>query len=114
VALAAGGEVRATEEALRGRSGRVAVGVRPEKLRLGGEAANRIDGRVSEVAYVGVATQYVIETAAGAVSAYVQNTERGATGPAPGAAVTLSFSPEAVFVVPLSDGLATTEEGTEA
>jgi spermidine/putrescine transport system ATP-binding protein len=46
VRLEGGGEIRVLPEALEGRSGPVAVGVRPEKIRLGSDAVNRIDGRV--------------------------------------------------------------------
>jgi spermidine/putrescine transport system ATP-binding protein len=102
VALDAGGEVHATAEALAGRSGRVAVGVRPEKIRLGPGEANQLAGRIAETAYVGVATQYVVETASGAVHVYVQNTQAAARPAARGDEVTLSFSPEVVFVVDAS------------
>ena len=84
---------------LSGRSGRVAVGVRPEKIRLGPEEVNRLDGRVSERAYLGVATQYVVETPHGSIQVYAQNIRPGAEGAEPGEPVTLSFSPDAVFVL---------------
>ncbi|MDQ5821573.1 MAG: ABC transporter ATP-binding protein [Actinomycetota bacterium] len=82
-----------------GRTGRVAVGIRPEKLRVDGEDANRLPGRVTESAYVGVATQLIVTTAAGPLTVYVQNTEPGARAPRPGEPITLSFSPDATFVV---------------
>ena len=85
--------------ALDGRSGRVAVGVRPEKVRLGASEANVVEGRVSERAYIGVSTQYVVTTEHGPLVVYIQNTEPGAHAVAPGDAVTLSFSPDAAFVV---------------
>ena len=46
------------------RAGRAAVGIRPEKIRIGppGEGENSLAGTVKETAYVGVATQYVVET----------------------------------------------------
>jgi len=103
VRLDAGGEVRVAAAALAGRSGRVAVGVRPEKIRLGAAEVNRLTGRVAEVAYLGVATQYVVETAHGPIQVYVQNADRGARAAAPGQGVTLSFSPDAVFVVELTE-----------
>ena len=98
VRLDGGGELRVSPEALAGRSGRVAAGVRPEKIRLGADGINRIEGRVVESAYVGVATQYVVETAYGRIQVYVQNVEPGTRSPA-GDGVTLSFSPDVVFVV---------------
>ena len=99
VRLDGGGEVRVPPAALDGRSGRVAVGVRPEKIRLGDSEPNRLAGRVVETAYVGVSTQYVVETGAGAVQVYVQNAEPGAATAARGQQVTVSFSPDAAFVV---------------
>ena len=82
------------------RAGRVAVGIRPEKIRLGppGEGDNSLSGTIKETGYVGVATQYVVETGAGTLIVYVQN-----DGSAPwlqaGAAAVLSWSPHAAFVV---------------
>src|SRR5207249_1007346 len=61
VRLDAGGELRVPAADLRNRSGRVAVGVRPEKIRLGAHEVNRLEGHVAERAYVGVATQYVLD-----------------------------------------------------
>ena len=84
---------------LGGRSGRVAVGVRPEKVRLVAGAGNELPGTVTETAYVGVATQVIVTTPAGVVSVFAQNTEAGAVPPAPGTHVTLSWSPESTFVV---------------
>jgi spermidine/putrescine transport system ATP-binding protein len=82
------------------RSGRVAVGIRPEKLRLGtgAEGDNSLAGTVRETAYVGVATQYVVDTGAGTLSVYVQN-DGAAPSLQPGASTTLSWSPHATFVV---------------
>lgn len=84
---------------LGGRSGRVAVGVRPEKVRMVAGAGNELPGTVTETAYVGVATQVIVTTPAGVVSVFAQNTEAGAVPPAPGTHVTLSWSPESTFVV---------------
>jgi spermidine/putrescine transport system ATP-binding protein len=82
------------------RTGRVAVGIRPEKIRIGPprEGDNSLAGTVKETAYVGVATQYVVETGAGTLIVYVQNDGSG-TSLQPGAAATLSWSPHATFVV---------------
>jgi spermidine/putrescine transport system ATP-binding protein len=97
VRLADGTEISVSSNA---RTGECAAGVRPEKIRLGdGGGSNRLSGRIKETAYVGVATQLIVETAAGTVSVYSQNAEAGAAPPAPGAPVTLSWSPEATFVV---------------
>jgi len=99
VRLDAGGEICVAPAALAGRSGRVAVGVRPEKIRLGTSEPNRLEGRVVERAYVGVATQYVLQTAHGPIQVYVQNLEPGVQNGAPGEGVTVSFGPDVVFVV---------------
>jgi len=82
------------------RMGRVAVGIRPEKIRIGppGEGDNSLAGTVKETAYVGVATQYVVETGAGTLIVYVQN-DGSALSLRPGAAAILSWSPHATFVV---------------
>jgi spermidine/putrescine transport system ATP-binding protein len=96
VRLDDGTEVRVPAEAIAGRTGRVAVGVRPEKIRLGHGEENRLTGRLLETAYVGVATQYGLETKAGNVSIYVQNSEPGANEQSP---AEISWSPDSTFVV---------------
>jgi spermidine/putrescine transport system ATP-binding protein len=101
VRLDDGTVVRVPNEALRGRSGRVAVGVRPEKIRLGHGEENRLSGRLLETAYVGVATQYVLETRAGNISVYVQNSEPGAREESPSQ---ISWSPDSTFVVDSTEG----------
>jgi spermidine/putrescine transport system ATP-binding protein len=97
VRLADGGVVRAPAAA--GRSGEVSIGVRPEKVRLGTQEENRLAGEVRESAYIGVSTQYIVDTSAGAITLYVQNAEAGAPSVQPGDQVTLSWSPDATFVV---------------
>lgn len=99
VRLDGGAEVRVGRSALAGHSGEVAVGIRPEKIRLGGGEGNKLAGRVTEVAYVGVSTQYIVATPAGALTVYVQNAEPGSRRAAPGDPVDLSFNPDAAFVV---------------
>ena len=93
--------VKVPQEALKDRTGRVAVGVRPEKIRLGHQEENRLSGRLLETAYVGVATQYVLETRAGNVSVYVQNSEPGAEQAAPS---DISWRPASTFVVDFTEG----------
>jgi spermidine/putrescine transport system ATP-binding protein len=85
---------------LAGRTGDVAIGVRPEKFRLGPplEGENALSGTVKETAYVGVATQYIITTGAGDVVVYAQN--RDGDRPLPlGSVALLSWSPESTFVL---------------
>jgi spermidine/putrescine transport system ATP-binding protein len=101
VRLDEGTEMRVPHEALNGRNGRVAVGVRPEKIRIGHAEENRLSGRLLETAYVGVATQYVLETRAGNVSVYVQNSEPGVRDQAPSQ---ISWSPDSTFVVDSTEG----------
>jgi spermidine/putrescine transport system ATP-binding protein len=101
VKLDDGTEVRLAAGTLNGQTGRVAVGVRPEKIRLGHGEANRLTGRLLETAYVGVATQYVLQTPAGNVSVYVQNSEPGAREQAPS---DISWSPDSTFLVDSTEG----------
>ena len=102
VRLDAGDEVRVRPELLngRGQDARVAVGIRPEKIRLGPptEAENTLAGTVRESAYVGVSTQVVVATGAGDITVYVQNAQPGAAPPPPGSALLLSWAPESTFV----------------
>jgi spermidine/putrescine transport system ATP-binding protein len=97
VRLADGTVVRAPGAG--GRRGPVAVGIRPEKIRLGRVEENALAGEVKERAYIGVSTQYIVETAHGLLTVYVQNTDPSAGAVQAGDHVTLSWSPEATFVV---------------
>jgi spermidine/putrescine transport system ATP-binding protein len=99
VQLDKGGELRVRPEALAGRDGRVAVGIRPEKIRVGAGGENALQGSVFESAYVGVSTQYVVETPAGRLTVYVQNAGHGAANAAPGDPITLSWNVDSAFVV---------------
>jgi spermidine/putrescine transport system ATP-binding protein len=88
------GEVRVADE-LPPEGSRLAVGVRPEKLRLDRAGVNRISGTVSQRAYTGVSTQYVVDTGAGIMTVFVQSSGDAAEGDA----VTLGWDPESTFVV---------------
>jgi spermidine/putrescine transport system ATP-binding protein len=105
VELDAGGTVHVPRDRLNGRKGAVAVGFRPEKVRIdrAGTAApdglNRLEGTVADESYVGVSTQYIVETAAGPVAVYLQNADPGARAHRRGDRVLLAWSPEATFVV---------------
>jgi spermidine/putrescine transport system ATP-binding protein len=83
----------------RGRTGRVAVGVRPEKVTLGANGGNSLTGTVRETAYIGVASEIVVDTASGVITVFHQNAEAGAVVPVPGSPVTIGWSPAATFVV---------------
>jgi spermidine/putrescine transport system ATP-binding protein len=98
--------------AVDGRSGKVAAGVRPEKITIGaGGGANELPGTVAETAYIGVATHVVIRTAAGTVQVFAQNLDAGGRVPSPGTTVVLSWAPESTFVVDRDDSMS--EEANE-
>jgi spermidine/putrescine transport system ATP-binding protein len=103
VRLNGGPGVRVPRGALANRSGEVAVGIRPEKIEIGTAHENQLDGSVVESAYVGVATQYIVETPCGRLTVYVQNAQPGSTASANGR-VTLSWNPEATFVIDSMEG----------
>jgi spermidine/putrescine transport system ATP-binding protein len=103
VKLADGTVVQVPRGALSGRSGTVQIGVRPEKLRIGGGEANSLSGSITESAYIGVSTQYIVDTPAGLVTVYVQNDRPGGQV-ATGERLTLSWSPESTFVVDAQEG----------
>jgi spermidine/putrescine transport system ATP-binding protein len=104
VRLEDGTEVQVPHDALSGRTGKVQIGIRPEKLRIG-EGGNTLSGVVTESAYIGVSTQYVVDTPAGSVTVYVQNDRPGANGVSPGERLTLGWSPESTFVVDVQEAL---------
>ncbi len=89
----------------------VDVGVRPEKIRLheDGEPTpaghNHLDGTVVDASYIGVSTQYIVETRGGArVMVYEQNITRTTKAElwARGDKVHLTWSPDHTFVVEAS------------
>jgi spermidine/putrescine transport system ATP-binding protein len=104
VRLEDGTVVHVPRDLLRGRIGKIQIGVRPEKLRLGEGEPNTLSGVVTESAYIGVSTQYLVETPAGAITVYVQNDRPGANGAAPGERLALGWSPECTFVVDVQEG----------
>lgn len=81
------------------------VGVRPEKISLTHadaageipEGRNRITGRIANSSFIGVSTQYVIDTSVcPEFEVYAQNIDRDARL-APGAEVVLHWSPAHTF-----------------
>jgi spermidine/putrescine transport system ATP-binding protein len=106
VRLDDGTTVRIPAESLRGRSGRVAVGIRPEKIRPDGQDTNMLRGVVKERAYIGVSTQYIVETRNGNITVVVLNDRPGTVPHAPGDHLTLGWDPEATFVVDSTEGTA--------
>jgi spermidine/putrescine transport system ATP-binding protein len=103
VTLLDGTLVQVPRDVLGGRTGTVRIGVRPEKLRIGGGEANSLAGLVTESAYIGVSTQYILDTPAGPVAVYVQNDRTGGQV-ATGERLTLSWSPDSTFVVDAEEG----------
>lgn len=114
VRLADDTRIRAPRAAVDGQD-TVAVGIRPEKIRLRepSESApagqNELDGVVRDASYLGVSTQYEVEARGGArLTVYEQNVERATRAElwARGEAVRLTWSPDHSFVV--GDGRGTT------
>ena len=89
-------------------SGPVRIGVRPEKLRVdaGAEAGasdgmNALTGTVLDSSYVGVSTQYLVQTEGHKLIVYAQNIDTaGAAGLlADGQRVVLTWKPQHTFVI---------------
>ncbi|MFB7190479.1 ABC transporter ATP-binding protein [Streptomyces sp. NPDC056230] len=85
--------------------GKLLLGVRPEKISLAhaddadaiADGRNRVTGRIVDSSFIGVSTQYVVESPAGkALQVYEQNIERDARL-APGAEVVLHWNPAHTF-----------------
>ncbi|MEV7981707.1 ABC transporter ATP-binding protein [Streptomyces sp. NPDC086519] len=85
--------------------GKVLVGIRPEKISLSHaddagsvpEGRNRITGKVVDASFIGVSTQYVIDSpVCDEFAVYVQNVERDGRL-VPGADVVLHWSPAHTF-----------------
>ena len=92
--------------------------MRPEKMRIvangsgdGAGDANRLEGTVKDVSYIGVSTQYIIETAAGdELTVFAQNVGRSADRVAPGQKVGVLWDPEHTFVITDTREVPTLEE----
>ncbi|MFF0049666.1 ABC transporter ATP-binding protein [Streptomyces sp. NPDC005498] len=104
--------------------GRILVGIRPEKISLAsaGEAdtiaagRNRVTGRIVDSSFIGVSTQYVVESPAGkALQVYEQNVGHRA-GLTRGAEVVLHWGPEHTFGLDAAQdidaGVETVEDAT--
>ncbi|MFD7324598.1 ABC transporter ATP-binding protein [Streptomyces sp. NPDC059875] len=85
--------------------GKVLVGVRPEKISLAhaddagtiSEGRNKVTGRIVDSSFIGVSTQYVVNSPAGAeLQVYEQNIERDSRL-TPGAEVVLHWNPAHTF-----------------
>ncbi|TYR64833.1 ABC transporter ATP-binding protein [Streptomyces parvus] len=85
--------------------GRLLLGIRPEKISLAhaddadsiAAGRNRVTGRITDSSFIGVSTQYAVESPAGtALQVYEQNIERD-TRLVPGAEVVLHWNPAHTF-----------------
>jgi spermidine/putrescine transport system ATP-binding protein len=103
VRLDGAGEARLTAP-LPAEGTRVSIGVRPEKLRLDGSGVNTLTGTVTERAYIGVSTQYVLETPAGTINVYVQNVQESDGSTEPGRSLDVSWDPASTFVLEPREG----------
>ncbi|WP_030928290.1 ABC transporter ATP-binding protein [Streptomyces sp. NRRL B-24720] len=106
------------------RGGKILVGIRPEKISLAsaGEAdtiaagRNRVTGRIVDSSFIGVSTQYVVESPAGkALQVYEQNVGHRA-GLTRGAEVVLHWDPQHTFGLDAAQdidaGVETVEDAT--
>ena len=90
-------------------SGPVRIGVRPEKLRVDASAnagasdgLNTLSGTVLDASYIGVSTQYLIQTAEGhRLTVYAQNLDTAGAAEllADGQQVRLTWKPQHTFVI---------------
>ncbi|MEU0130436.1 ABC transporter ATP-binding protein [Streptomyces sp. NPDC006289] len=101
--------------------GRLLLGIRPEKISLalpGDDGAvaggrNRVAGRIVDSSFIGVSTQYVVESPVGeALHVYEQNVEHRA-GFTPGAEVVLHWNPDHTFGLDAAQDIAAGVEGVE-
>ncbi|MFB7778077.1 ABC transporter ATP-binding protein [Streptomyces bauhiniae] len=98
--------------------GKLLVGIRPEKIALTHaddagsvpEGRNRLTGTVADASFIGVSTQYVIDSpVAGALAVYAQNVERDSRL-VPGAEVVLHWNPAHTFALDAAQDI---DAGTE-
>ncbi|NEB94283.1 polyamine ABC transporter ATP-binding protein [Streptomyces bauhiniae] len=98
--------------------GKLLVGIRPEKIALTHaddagsvpEGRNRLTGTVVDASFIGVSTQYVIDSpVAGALAVYAQNVERDSRL-VPGAEVVLHWNPAHTFALDATQDI---DAGTE-
>jgi len=118
--LADDSAIRVPRSIVDGRT-RVSIGIRPEKIRLSEPAAaapaghNRLTGVVRDASYLGVSTQYQVESRGGTLTVYEQNVERATRSElwARGDEVQITWSPDHSFVVP-ADGDGGASDETDA
>jgi spermidine/putrescine transport system ATP-binding protein len=106
--LADGTGVRVPAALVEGRDGALALGVRPEKIRLLEKTdeipsgMNHLPGTIAHASYLGVSTQYIVALPDGRhVTVYEQNVQRATKAELwnTGESVMLAWSPDHCFVV---------------
>ncbi|MFF9073084.1 ABC transporter ATP-binding protein [Streptomyces sp. NPDC014735] len=124
VVTAGGGKLRLPRERCTARlvnGGRLLLGVRPEKISVvpaddagaTADGRNRVTGRITDSSFIGVSTQYVVESPAGkALQVYEQNVERRA-GLTAGAEVVLHWNPAHTFGLDADQDIAAGVETVE-
>jgi spermidine/putrescine transport system ATP-binding protein len=89
-------------------SGPVRIGVRPEKLRVDASAQggatdglNTLSGTVLDASYIGVSTQYLVQTEGHRLTVYAQNLDTAGASEllADGQRVSLTWKPQHTFVI---------------
>ncbi len=103
------------------KGGKLLLGIRPEKISLAhrddadeiAEGRNRVTGRIVDSSFIGVSTQYVVESPAGkSLQVYEQNIERDARL-TPGAEVVLHWNPAHTFGLDAAQDIAAGVETVE-
>jgi spermidine/putrescine transport system ATP-binding protein len=121
--LADGTAVRVPAALLEGRDAAIALGVRPEKIRMIEPAKdvpgglNRVAGTVTHASYLGVSTQYIVTLPDGhRVTVFEQNVERATKSELwnAGEQVLLAWAPEHCFVVDDPTGNAAEVQAVDA
>ena len=116
VQLHDGTVARIPQERLADAPKEIRIGVRPEKMRIvaganGSGDANRLEGTVKDVSYIGVSSQYIIETKAGdELTVFAQNVGRGSEAVTAGEQVSVLWDPEHTFVITDTREVPTLEE----
>ena len=79
----------------------VRVAVRPEHVKIGAasEEGSRVEGTIAELVYLGMYTQFHVDTRAGRIVSHRLADEQRSAQLEPGAKVTLSWSPDQATVL---------------
>lgn len=103
------------------KGGKLLLGIRPEKISLAhrddaeaiAESRNRVTGRIVDSSFIGVSTQYLVESPAGkSLQVYEQNIERDSRL-TPGAEVVLHWNPAHTFGLDADQDIAAGVETVE-